>query len=139
MAEAYLNRGSIYTMLEENEKALEDLNQGLKLNPGLKNGYRGRGVILLKLGRYQAAKHDFENAVGLDPYDATGLLSLAEASIFTRSYDQALSASEQAQSLSDEPRVRILGNYFKCLALRLSGQDTRETEARLDETLREPV
>ena len=42
-------------------------------------------------------------------------------------------------SISDEPRVRILGNYFKCLALRLSGQDTRETEARLDEALREPV
>ena len=63
---AYVNRGLAYMMLGENEKALTDFNEAVRLEPTEWTHYFKRGMAYERLGKQQQAADSFVNAVRFD-------------------------------------------------------------------------
>ncbi|MBI1272127.1 tetratricopeptide repeat protein [bacterium] len=61
-AELLLKRGRSYSKIGYDEKALKDLNLGLKLNPTYGEAYKWRGDILAVTGQYDRALKDYDYA-----------------------------------------------------------------------------
>jgi len=68
---AYYNRGIAHASLRQYDRAMQDLDTALKLDPGLAKAYNGRGSVYRHLGEYKRAFQDFERAVKLDPEHST--------------------------------------------------------------------
>lgn len=76
---AYYNRARTFQEQEKNNEALEDYTAAIRLDPGYKDSYLNRGVILGKLGRMDAAISDFNTVLRLDPSDIDAYANLAMA------------------------------------------------------------
>jgi len=63
----YFNRGSTFDQLDDEERAIADFDQALRLDPTLGLSYMGRGISYGKLGQNQRAIADFDQALRLDP------------------------------------------------------------------------
>ena len=64
---AYLNRGESYQQKGDDGRALKDLTEALKLNPGLTEAYQIRGIIYLAKDDYDRFAADINEAIKLDP------------------------------------------------------------------------
>ena len=78
MATAYKNRGNAYDDKGEYDRALEDYEQALAINPQDADVFNSRGTTYTALGRYEHAIQDFDQAVKLNQpvqwLSATGAL-----------------------------------------------------------------
>ncbi len=59
------NRGITYVSIGENEIALEDFNQAIRIDPELGIAYANRALILAYDGMEEEARDDAERAIGL--------------------------------------------------------------------------
>jgi tetratricopeptide (TPR) repeat protein len=64
---AYNKRGMAYNKLGQNQRALEDFNEAIKLDRYDIKAYENRGVTYAKLGLYQRALEDFNETIRLKP------------------------------------------------------------------------
>src|SRR5256714_6702428 len=64
---AYNNRGNAYTAKGEYDRAVQDYDQSIKLNPNYARGFNNRGVAYQKKGEYDRAIEDFDASIKLDP------------------------------------------------------------------------
>lgn len=62
---AYFGRASFYFAVSEYEKAIDDLNSALRLDPNLPEGYRLRAMCYEKLGRAEEQRSDIAKAESL--------------------------------------------------------------------------
>ena len=69
---AYHNRGLSYAKLGEHERAVEDYNVAIQLEPDYVDSYIMRGLSLSGLERYEDALKDADTAIRLDPNKAGG-------------------------------------------------------------------
>lgn len=67
MDEAYFRRGFAYSYLGDYQRAIQDYNQAIQINPGYARAFAGRGVSLLYQYRDAEAEEDFKRAFDLDP------------------------------------------------------------------------
>jgi tetratricopeptide (TPR) repeat protein len=98
---AHLDRGMLLSQNGEHEKAIEEFNKALSLNPRDGEAYRFRGFSYYFMGEYDRALSDYKKAAEIDPanfgvyshraliYEARGL------------YDQAI--GEYNKVISIEP------------------------------------
>jgi len=63
--EIYKDRGSCYNSLEQPEKALDDFNKAISINPKNARFYSDRSSVYLALGETEKAKADLEKSVEL--------------------------------------------------------------------------
>jgi tetratricopeptide (TPR) repeat protein len=66
-AVALTHRGITFREMKQYKKALADLNQALKLNPGLTKALVGRGLTYWWMRHFDDALADFDQAFELDP------------------------------------------------------------------------
>jgi len=66
----FSERGVCYLNLNQNERALEDMNQSVKLDPNYSYRYASRAFVKDKMGDIEGGISDYEIAVRLDPEDA---------------------------------------------------------------------
>jgi lipoprotein NlpI len=64
-AEAYINRGNVYSRMGKYQNALEDFSKVILLEPGPVIAYNNRGVVYVKLGQYRQAIEDFNKVIKL--------------------------------------------------------------------------
>ena len=64
---AYVNRGRYYHSINENNKALQDYNSALSLNPAYALAYNNRANIYKEQGFFDSALVDYNKAILLDP------------------------------------------------------------------------
>jgi len=64
---AYVNRGRYYHSINENNKALQDYNSALRLNPAYALAYNNRANIYKEKGFFDSALVDYNKAIALDP------------------------------------------------------------------------
>jgi serine/threonine protein kinase/tetratricopeptide (TPR) repeat protein len=76
-AQCYVNRALAYTRAGKNEKALQDYDQALALEPGLAAAALNRGVLQYQSGRYTAALADLQEAMRLGAEAEQVLFNLA--------------------------------------------------------------
>ncbi len=63
---AYNNRGNAYNDLGEHQRAIEDLNEAIRLDPKLAMAYNNRGISYGNLGEHQRAIEDYDEALRLE-------------------------------------------------------------------------
>ena len=66
LATAYNNRGVAHKFKGDFDRALEDYDQAILLNPSFANAYNNRGVIYRLKGEYDRATRDYDQAIWLD-------------------------------------------------------------------------
>ena len=67
---AYNNRGVAYLRYKQNERAVENFNKAIELNPNHARSYNNRGIVNHNLKQYERAIEDYNKAIELDPEDA---------------------------------------------------------------------
>lgn len=66
-AESYSLRGQVYLALKQHNKAIEELNRAIKLDPKHADAYHVKGLVLVRLGRVQEAIGSYTKAIELEP------------------------------------------------------------------------
>ena len=64
---AYCNRGYIYLQMNQYQKALDDYNKAIELDPNNSTAYHNRGYIYNELKEYQKAIDECSKALSLIP------------------------------------------------------------------------
>ena len=64
---SYYNRGNTYFVIGDLEKAFEDFNQSIELNPNHFLSYYNKGAILEKLEKQPEAIEEYKKALQLNP------------------------------------------------------------------------
>jgi tetratricopeptide (TPR) repeat protein len=76
LAHAYTNRGLAYAAIGDNDRAIQDFDEAIRLNPNDDWAYFNRGLTRFFLAMFQAAQEDFKKASELNttfPYYAIWL------------------------------------------------------------------
>ena len=76
---AYNNRGNAYTGKGEYDRAIQDYDQSIKLNPNYARAFNNRGVAYQKKGEYDRAIKDFDESIRLKPDYDNAFANRAEA------------------------------------------------------------
>jgi tetratricopeptide (TPR) repeat protein len=69
LAGAYTNRGDAYNHKGQYDRAIEDYNKAIQLNPNLAVAYNNRGVAYADKGQYGKAISDFQKACDMGHAD----------------------------------------------------------------------
>ena len=65
--EAYVNRGTAYTHKGKYDRAIQDYDKAIELNPNHAEAYSNRGIAFLRKSEYDSAIQDFEKTLEIDP------------------------------------------------------------------------
>ena len=90
LATAFNNRGVAYKVKGEYDRALEDYDRAILLNPSFANAYNNRGVIYRLKGEYDRAIKDYDEAIWLDSNVPASFYNRGIAYSETQDYDNAL-------------------------------------------------
>lgn len=109
----YSNRSGAYASLKNYEKALEDADKTVEINPSWAKGYNRRGAALHGLGDLAKAVDAYDQALKLDPANAQAKQGKqsAEAAIsgslnFGDQFGRMFNDPQGMQRLQDNPRTR---------------------------------
>ncbi len=69
-SEALINRGAAYGAQNNFAQALNDLNEGIQLDPKNKNGYLNRSLVYFNIGKYEETIADYTKYLEYDPNNA---------------------------------------------------------------------
>ena len=99
-ATVYFYRGNAYNYKKKYDRAIEDYNQALQLNPKYAEAFYSRGNAYNKKGEYDRAIADFNQALLLNPKDAEAFNNRGIAYRNKGEYDRAIADFNQALLLN---------------------------------------
>jgi tetratricopeptide (TPR) repeat protein len=99
-AAAYLGRGYAYHRTGDNEKALHDYNESIRLDPKDARPYCNRGNVYSDQNRFDKALADLNKAISLDSQDASYYIDRGSVYWKSRDLDRAISDFDRAEKLS---------------------------------------
>jgi tetratricopeptide (TPR) repeat protein len=109
LATAFNNRGVAYKFKGEYDRALEDYDRAILLNPSFANAYNNRGVIYRLKGDYDRAIRDYDQAIWLDSNIPAVFYNRAIARIEKQDYDHALSDFEMVLRFNPKNSLALYG------------------------------
>ena len=90
-AKAFNDRGEAYAREGAYDRAIQDFDQAIELDPKNAEGFHARGRLYLCHGDYDQAVQDFDRAIKLNPGDADMIAGRARAEAHNKSaYDPSL-------------------------------------------------
>ena len=89
-----------YYELKQYEKAIEDYNKAIELNPNDAEVYTNRGNPYYKLKRYEKAIEDYSKAIKLNPNDAVAYYNRGNAYDELKRYEKAIEDYSKAIELN---------------------------------------
>jgi len=95
------------------EKALEDFNHAIKVDPQRADGYLGRANTLNTLGRYGESLEDYNKALEIDPTLANAYVNRGSAYSQLGQYKDAIADYEKGLEL--DPKIDNKPSFFKRL------------------------
>ena len=115
LALVYYNRGGAYRNLGQSQRAIQDYDEAIRLNPEFIEAYYSRGSIYDNLGQPHRAIQDYDEAIRLDPnlalaYSNRGLAyhNLGQPRRAIQDYDEALRLDPQDATFYNNPGHRLL-------------------------------
>jgi serine/threonine-protein kinase len=111
LADAYVALGDYYSEVTpiDNERALTEYKQGLRLNPDNTDLLGNIALTEWTLGRWDSVAYRLSRAVALDPRSVNTARRLAFTYLFQRNYKAADSAIDRAFALSPaSPRLALI-------------------------------
>jgi len=144
---AYNNRGLMYVDRDQFDKAKDDFDQAIALEPTWYAAYNNRGMLYGRTGRFDNAIADFEKTITLNPsffmvYNNLGIL-YAKTGLFNKAFEQFnkaimlnqehamayynrgllyLRTGNKELAVSDYQKACYRGNDNACSALKLLSQ-----------------
>jgi len=115
---AYLNRGRVYDLLGQYQRALEDFNEAIHLDPSNVDVYNARGLTNYNLNKYQRALEDFNEAIRLNPKNSLAFTMRGNIYKLLGQYQRAIKDCSQAIRL---PSQKDLPSIFIPIAYRDRG------------------
>ncbi len=121
----YYNRGVARLKTGDNQGALDDFTEALRLKPNYVNAYNNRGVVRLQRGDYKGAIDDFTEGLRFNPDDATAYLNRGSARAAMGNYQEAIADYNKVLRLNpDEGDAYMglggahaaMGNYDEAIA-----------------------
>jgi tetratricopeptide (TPR) repeat protein len=101
LAEAFNNRAIGYRMKGDYDRAIQDYNQAIKLNPKFALAYNNRGVAHERKNEYDRAISDYDQAIKLKP-SAEAYFNRGNAQLGRSRYDHAIDDYNQATRLKPD-------------------------------------
>jgi tetratricopeptide (TPR) repeat protein len=92
----YLYRGMTLEKAGKFDRALEDYNKAIALDPSYSEAYDNRGLLYQKMGRVDNAIEDFSKSILLDPSSGKAYFDRGVIHAETRSFDQAIEDFDHA-------------------------------------------
>jgi len=86
----------LYVILGQYERAINDYDEAINLDPQYSGAYLGRGFVYHELGRYEQAIEDLNKTVQLIPYFEYAYLLRANAYIELGEYNKAIEDYNEA-------------------------------------------
>lgn len=114
IAGTLINRGLLKVAARDDNGALADFDDGLSHDANLSAGYMSRGAVLLRTGRYGAARADYDHAIALGTTDLhVAYFNRAEAQEASGNVVAAYHDYRKAQELapSFEPAAMELARF----------------------------
>jgi tetratricopeptide (TPR) repeat protein len=105
LAGAFVNRGAAYRDKREYDRAIQDFDQAIGLDPNNTRAFYSRGIAHNSKREYDRAIQDFDQAIRLDPNNAPAFNDRGTAYNFKRDYDRAIQDYDQA--------IRLDPNYAR--------------------------
>jgi tetratricopeptide (TPR) repeat protein len=104
-ATTYKQRAIAYMHLGRHQRAIDDINQSLKLKPGDPDNYYLRGFAYRALNQHQQAVEDLDKAIAMEPNFAGSYSARAFAHKALGNTTQAKSDARRA--LEMDPRIKV--------------------------------
>jgi tetratricopeptide (TPR) repeat protein len=99
LARAFFYRGRALAAKSQFDRAIQDLDQAIRLDPGFPDAFNFRGVARVGEGQFERAIADFDQAIQLDPNYAIAIYNrglaaqnLGRAGEATQYFEQAKQA-----------------------------------------------
>lgn len=104
-AEVLINRGAANGFLRNFQQSIQDLTEGLKIDPTNENGYFNRSIAYYSIGQLDKALADYDEYLKFNPYNADVLY---ESGMILRSKGQNQQAIERlTKSIQLKPNLGI--------------------------------
>ena len=116
-AEEHAERAHRFYEAGQWERALDEIQQALEVNPHQSEWHFGMGMTLDALSRYGEAVHSFEKVIELRGPDVDSLLSLSVNLIRTEQPRRAIDALKQAGELDPECEPSYCFRILACAQL----------------------
>ena len=118
IATAFNNRGVAYRLKGEHDRALQDYEHAIRLNPNSAKHYNNRGIIYRIKGDYDHAISDYDEAIRLNSYFPAAFYNRALAYSDKAEYDRALADFDVVMRFDAK---NALGLYARGLTLLKKG------------------
>jgi tetratricopeptide (TPR) repeat protein len=106
---AWNNKGVIYYMNGEYDKALQAYDNAIQLDSGYAIPWANKGIVLYNISEYPEALQAFNKSIDIDPTNAwvfygrgSAYSKLGKYDESTKSYNEALNLSKNASNIWEE-------------------------------------
>ncbi len=113
-AVAYFNRGAAYGRLNNDVKALADLDKALTLHPNYDKAYYNRGVILGKEGKYTEAIAQYSKVISINADFVEAYNNRAIAYFHINDYTRSWEDVHKAQDLGFSVNPAFINRLKSC-------------------------
>jgi tetratricopeptide (TPR) repeat protein len=101
-AQAFTDRAMVWKDRGDDDRAIADAGEAIRLDPNYAPAYRVRGNALFGKKAYDRALADYEEAVRLDPKSAPARYSRGNAWLFKKEFGKALTDYQESVRLDPE-------------------------------------
>jgi tetratricopeptide (TPR) repeat protein len=120
LATDFYNRGVAYLRKDQYDRAIEDFDQSIRLNPNYALAFKGRGNVHLSEGQYDRAIEDFDHVLRLNPNDAWAFAGRGGA-YFGKGVTACRQASLPPCALAIAQYDRAIGDFNEAIRLNPNG------------------
>ncbi len=106
--DAYNNRGSAFYKKGLSDKAIEDFDKAIALDPSYYEAYNNRGTVFLKLGLIDKAIADYDKTISINPGHAAPYVNRGKAYFLMGRYVKSEDDFNKAISLNQDYAVAYL-------------------------------
>ena len=102
LAAFYTNRAAAYHERGDNDRAVADYNEAIRLDPKSGKAFVGRGEVFGSRGDFERAIADYNEAIRLNPKSSVAYFARGRSYLFAGSVEKALADFNQASAHAPE-------------------------------------
>ena len=92
----FYNRGVAYGNKGEYDRAIQDYNEAIRINPGYADAFNNRGNAYADKGEYDRAIQDYDEVIRINPEDAVAFIARGLAYWYKGEYDHSILDCDEA-------------------------------------------